>query len=147
ETIASTSPASTSTSVVVLRSRFAANSGPRVSDVRHAGSLDRLDLLELCVARVLEQPSAASEQDRDDRDDELVEQTGCEVLLGDGRPATERALLLPGCSPRLFESGLDPVGDEVERRPALQLQRLPRMVSEDEDRVVVGRIVSPPALP
>src|SRR6266566_5251798 len=96
---------------------------------------------------VFEQPSAASEQDRDDRDDDLVEQTRCEVLLRDGRPAPERHLLLSGCCPRLFERRLDPVRDEVERRSALHLQRLARMSSEDEDGMVEGRIVSPPALP
>jgi hypothetical protein len=50
------------------------------------GRLDRLDLLELRISHVFEQPSAASEQDRDDRDDDLVEQAGCEVLLRDARP-------------------------------------------------------------
>jgi hypothetical protein len=73
---------------------------PGVSDVSHPGTLDRLDLLELRISQVLEQPSAASEQDRDDRDDDLVEQTRCEVLLGDGRPAPERDLLRSGCRPR-----------------------------------------------
>ena len=47
----------------------------------HPGRFDRLDLLELRISHVLEQPSAASEQDRDDRDDDLVEQTRCAVLL------------------------------------------------------------------
>src|SRR5205807_1382054 len=73
--------------------------------------------------------------------------TRCEVLLRDGRPAPERDLLLSGCCPRLFERRLDPVRDEVERRSALHLQRLARMASEDEDGMVEGRIVSPPALP
>src|SRR5438034_4383441 len=120
---------------------------PRVSDVSHPGRLDRLDLLELRISHVFEQPSAASEQDRDDRDDDLVEQAGCEVLLRDGRPAPERHPLLSGCCPRLFERRLDPVRDEVECRSALHLQRLARMASEDEDGMVEGRIVSPPALP
>src|SRR5207248_2641941 len=120
---------------------------PGVSDVSHAGRLDRLDLLELHISHLFEQPSAASEQDRDDRDDDLVEQTRCEVLLRDGRPAPERHLLLSGCCPRLFERRLDPVRDEVERRSALHLQRLARLASEDEDGMVEGRIVSPPALP
>src|SRR5919201_4903063 len=120
---------------------------PGVSDVSHPGRLGRLDLLELRISHVFEQPSAASEQDRDDRDNDLVEQTRCEVLLRDGRPASERHLLLSGCCPRVFERRLDPVRDEVERRSALHLQRLTRMVSEDEDGMVEGRIVSPPALP
>src|SRR2546430_15565948 len=120
---------------------------PGVSDVSHPGRLDRLDLLELRISHGFEQPSAACEQDRDDRDDDLVEQTRCEVLLRDGRPAPERHLLLSGCCPRLVERRLDPVRDEVERRSALHLQRLARMASEDEDGMVEGRIVSPPALP
>src|SRR5207247_9580150 len=37
--------------------------------------------------------------------------------------------------------------DEVECRSALHLQQLARMASEDEDGMVEGRIVSPPALP
>src|SRR4029453_12171152 len=65
---------------------------PGVSDVSHPGGFDRLDLLELRISHVFEQPRAASEQDRDDRDDDLVEQTRCEVLLRDGRAAPERHL-------------------------------------------------------
>src|SRR5207302_6343476 len=66
-------------------------------------------------------------------------------LLRDGGPAPERHLLFSGCYPRLFERRLDPVCDEVERRPALHVQRLARMASEDEDGMVEGRIFSPPA--
>src|SRR5437588_12175548 len=105
---------------------------PGVSDVSHPGRLDRLDLLELRISQVFEQPSASSEQDRDDRDDDLVEQTRCEVLLRDGRPAPERNHLLSSCRACLFERRLDSVANEVECRSALQLQRLARMASEDE---------------
>src|SRR6185437_7075590 len=41
----------------------------------------------------------------------------------------------------------DAVRDEMEGRPALHLERLPRVLSEDEDRGVVGRVLSPPASP
>src|SRR5207247_10497172 len=55
--------------------------------------------------------------------------------------------LRSGAGARLCERAVDPVRDEVERRSALHLQRLARMASEDEDGMVEGRIVSPPALP
>src|SRR5262245_32499267 len=120
---------------------------PDVPDVSHPRRLDGLDLLEPRGSHVVEQPRAASEQNRNDRDDDLVEQTGREVLLRDGRAATESHFLLSGCRPRLLERRLDPVRDEVERRSTLHLHRLARMVREDEDRVVERRIVSPPTLP
>src|SRR5262245_22053624 len=95
--------------------------GPGVSNVSHSGRRDGLDLLELRNSHVVEEPSAAAEHVRDDRDDDLVEETRCEVLLRDGRPARERHLLPTGCCPRLLECRLDPVRDEVERRSALHL--------------------------
>jgi hypothetical protein len=85
--------------------------------VGHSGRLDRLDLFEFRISQFFEQSSAASEQDRDDRNDDLVEQARCEVLLRDGCPAAERHVLLSGYCPRLFERRLDPVRDEMERRP------------------------------
>jgi hypothetical protein len=47
----------------------------------------------------------------------------------------------------LLERRLDPVRDEVERRPTIHLERLAGMVREDEDRMVERRIVAPPAPP
>src|SRR5204863_6988759 len=47
----------------------------------------------------------------------------------------------------LFERGLDSVGDEVERGPALHLHRITRVMGENEHGVVVGRVVAPPARP
>src|SRR5204862_5891718 len=48
---------------------------------------------------------------------------------------------------RLFERGLDSVGDEVEGRPSLHLHRITRVMGEHEHGVVVGRVVTPPARP
>src|SRR5919107_1127948 len=42
---------------------------------------------------------------------------------------------------------LDPVGGEVERSAPLHLDRLARVMGEDEHVVVVRRVVSPPTLP
>ena len=70
----------------------------------HPGRLDRLDLLELRISHVFEQPSAASEQDRDDRDDDLVERLLEPMVYVDaaGEPlpdTTEEFILRPGVAP------------------------------------------------
>ena len=77
---------------------------------------------------------------------EVVDQARLQVLLGGARPAGDRDVLAAGCRLRLLERRLDAVGDERERRLALD-QRLARMVGEDEDGLVEGRLVAPPALP
>src|SRR5262245_55108988 len=45
------------------------------------------------------------------------------------------------------ERGVEAVADEIERRPARELDRLVLVVREDEDRSVVRRLVAPPAAP
>src|SRR6185312_3208067 len=45
------------------------------------------------------------------------------------------------------ECGVEAVADEIERRPARELDRLVLVVREDEDWSVVGRLVAPPAAP
>ena len=59
-------------------------------------------------------------------------------------PATP-TFLEPAALPRPLERRLDPVGDEVERRPALHLERLALVVGEDENGHAEGRGVPPPA--
>jgi hypothetical protein len=46
-----------------------------------------------------------------------------------------------------IERLVNAAGDEVERRSALHLQRLARVMREDEDRRVVRRILPPPTAP
>src|SRR5512132_33664 len=126
-----------------------AKSHARVSDLRDSGRLDRLNLLEpgLGVAQVVEQPCAASENHGDDRDEDLVQQTRRQILLRGARTAADRHILVAGRCPGLLECRLDSIRDEVKGGSALHLQRLARVVGENEDRVVEGRVVSPPALP
>ena len=45
------------------------------------------------------------------------------------------------------ERRLDPVGHEVERRPAVHHDRCPGVMREDEGRRVIRGIIAPPALP
>ena len=99
-------------------------------------------------ARAVEQPRAAAEQQRHNVQVQLVEQAGREVLLHDVGAAAERDVPAAGGREGLLERRLDPVGDEREARPALQLgERLARVVGEHEDRVVERRVLAPPAVP
>ena len=58
--------------------------------------------------------------------------------------ARDDDVAVPGHRPRLRQRRLDAVGHEVERRPALHHQGLARVVRQDEDGRVVGRVVAPP---
>src|SRR5205823_14262870 len=77
----------------------------------------------------------------------LVDEAGGEILLRGARAAGQRHVLPPRRAPRLLERRLDPVGVEGERRAALQPERLARMMSKHEHRVMVRGIVSPPTRP
>src|ERR671916_1637013 len=48
---------------------------------------------------------------------------------------------------RLYVGGVEAVGDEVEGRSALHLDRLAGVMGEHEDRCVVRRLGPPPAAP
>jgi hypothetical protein len=99
------------------------------------------------LPQVVEESCSAPEEDRHHRDHDLVEQARGQVLLRHRGTAAERDALVASSRSRLLERRLDPVRDEVERRPAIHLERLAGMVCEDEDRMVERRIVAPPALP
>src|SRR5437868_3914023 len=77
---------------------------------------------------------------------QLIQQTGGQALLGDGGAATDRDILVTGGSPGLIDGRLDAVCDERERSAALLGDGVPRVVGEDEDRVVKRRLVTPPAV-
>ena len=79
-------------------------------------------------------------------DQELVELAGLQVLLGDARAAGDADVLLARRGPGLLERGLDPIGDEGERRPALHREGLAGVVGEDEHRDAEGRVIAPPAM-
>ena len=65
-----------------------------------------------------------------DRQVQLVDQAGAQVLLDGGDAATEPDVLAAGGRACLLERRLDAVGDEVERRAALHRQRVARVVGE-----------------
>src|SRR3954469_4473049 len=88
----------------------AESAGP-VPEVRDARRLDRVHLLELdlAVPEVVEQSLAALQEDRGDREVDLVDQAGGEILVGDGRPAGEHDVAVPGRRAGPLERRLDPV--------------------------------------
>jgi hypothetical protein len=114
--------------------------------VGHARRFHPAHLLELEVANVLEQPLAATEQDGDEVELELIDQAGGEILLDEVGASPEEHILAAHGVPRLLERGLDPIGDEDEGGASLHLQRLAGMVGEHEDRRVEERVVAPPHL-
>src|SRR3954452_20760959 len=77
---------------------------------------------------------------------DLVDESGRQVLVDDVGAAADEHVLIPGCLARLRESRLDPVGDEGEGGVG-ESQRLPLVVRQDEDRLMEGRVLAPPALP
>src|SRR5215831_11115552 len=116
----------------------AATTGPHVLDVRDAGRLDGSHLLELegVVLETLEKALAAAENDRGDRDVDLVDEARAQVLVDDRCAAGERNVLSPRGGLGLRERRLDAVGDEVKRRSAPHHERFARMVCDDENGVV-----------
>jgi hypothetical protein len=68
-------------------------------------------------------------------------------LLDDGGSASERHVLSSGGFRGLLQRGLDAIGDEMKGRAPLHLERLPGVMGEDEDGVVVWRILPPVARP
>src|SRR6266508_376739 len=120
-----------------------------VFEVRDAGRLDGPDLLEpyLRVPEVAEDASTVAEQHWNNVELELVQQPRRQVLLNDVAAAQEQDVFAAGGLLCLVERGLDSVGDEVERGPALHLHGIARVMGDDEHGVVEGRLVAPPARP
>jgi hypothetical protein len=78
---------------------------------------------------------------------QLVEQAGVQVLLDRRSSTAEPDVLALGCVESALQGFLDPLVDEVERRSPLHLEGRARVVRENEDRVVIRGIVTPPTLP
>src|SRR5439155_7130283 len=96
-----------------------------VREVGDGGGLDHPGALQFAlIAEVLEQPHSVAQEHGDEVDLQFVEEAGLQVLLSDMRAAGHPDVLLAGCRFGLLERGLDAVGDEGERGPALLGHRL-----------------------
>src|SRR5204863_5671258 len=99
------------------------------------------------VVNAVEQALAAAKQNWSEADHHFVEEPGGEVLLCCSSATSQRNVLAarrPAC---LVERRLDAVGDERESVSALERQRRARVVCEDENRMVIRWILSPPTPP
>src|SRR6266511_4475173 len=88
-----------------------------------------------------------SEQEGRKVDLHFVQQSGAQALLDDIRAAGDRDLLVArGCT-SLRDGGVDSLGDERVRRPALLRHRLARVVGQSSDivRSSISLVIVPPA--
>ena len=84
---------------------------------------------------------------RPDDQMQLVDVAGAQILPDGGHAATEAHVAAAGSRFRLFQCGLDAVGDEEEICAALHPDGFARMMREYIDRRVIRRFFTPPALP
>src|SRR5215216_91341 len=95
----------------------------------------------------VEDPLAGPEQDWGDVERELVHDPGDERLPNGGGAARDVYAVVAGRLTRLCVGGVEAVGDEVEGRPALHLDRLAGVMREHEHRCMIRRLGPPPAAP
>src|SRR5215211_2070662 len=118
-----------------------------VLEVRDPRRLDRPEFLELQIrSHSVEEARASAQEDRRDVQLQLVDQTGRQVLVDDVGAAADEDVLVAGGLPRSLQGGLDSIGDEGEGR-VREDQRLALVVGEDEDRLMEGWVLTPPAPP
>src|SRR4051812_29975403 len=120
-----------------------------IAQVRDARRLEHPDQLECGLTRLepLEKTLTRTEYHRADLKIDFIHQP-CRYRLPRARGSSRDRDVAPTRS--LFGlrvGGLDAVGDEVKGGAALHFDRVVRVVSQDEHRAVVGRLVAPPALP
>src|SRR4029453_10134165 len=96
------------------------------------------DGLQLQRSDAVEDPLAGPEQDRGDVERELVDDPGDERLPNGGSAARDVNAVVAGRLTRLCVGGVEAVGDEVEGRPALHLDRLTSVMGGHENRAGVS---------
>ncbi len=104
-------------------------------------------IAELQCVDPAEQGLAGAEQVRRNREVQLVDQTVLQVVTDRRRATSQAYILAVGGFAGTAQRDMNPVRDEVKRRPAGHHDRGPRVMRQHKDRNVVRRVVSPPALP
>src|SRR5689334_4131889 len=120
-----------------------------VAQVCDAGGFEHPGQFECGLTRFepVEQALARTEDHWADLKIDLVDYS-CRDRLPGARGASRDRDVAPTRSRLSLGVGrLDPVGDEVKGSPALHLNRIVRVVSQDKHWTVVGRGFAPPALP
>ena len=118
-----------------------------VAHVCRERRVDDLDRLKAGIDDPVEEPLTRAEQDGGEVENQLVDHA-CRKRLAHGRRAAGDVHAAITCGLRgALERGVEAVDDEIEGRPARELDRLVLVVREDEDRSMVRRLVTPPAAP
>src|ERR1700693_2398202 len=95
----------------------------------------------------MEEMFAGSQEDRSNRQVNLVDKSGGDIFPNDGDTASEANILSLGSVGCLSKRRRNPVRYKVEGRSALHFERRAVVVGQDEDRRVIGWIASPPTFP
>src|SRR3954451_5320816 len=116
------------------------------------GGLLRRDELSALVSQsahvdALEQSLSRAQQDRRDREVQLIDEARTEILLDSVGPAANAYVHSLGCIARAIERLVNSARDEIESRSAFHLDGRARVMSQDESWNVIGWVVSPPAFP
>src|SRR5919106_5503276 len=95
----------------------------------------------------LEESLSPSQQNRRDGHMQLINEALTKVLLNGVRTTTNAHVHPVGGLARLVESLMNAACDKMERRVAFHLYGRARVMGQDEDGNVIGRVVPPPPLP
>src|ERR1700716_3188071 len=90
---------------------------------------------------------ARTEQDRSDREMQLVNQGRAQILPNTGYAAAEPDVATLRCSDRLLQSCVNAFGDKAKLRASRHPERRPRVMRQHENGRVIRRLLAPPALP
>jgi hypothetical protein len=122
---------------------------PRKDHVRRWASRDVLGapVSERQKVDVSEEVFAGSEQDWSDREVHFVDESGAEVLAERGHPSSESDVLTASGIRCFLERHVDTAGHEAENRASFHGDRCSGVMGKHEDRRVVRRVITPPALP
>ena len=117
-----------------------------MGDGRRAYVFDALVIADT-VGEIFEESFAASEQGRHNHQMHFIYKRSTKVLPDGGCAASDQNIAATRCFEGWSESFFDPTVHEMEGRSSLHFDRSMRLVSEHEDRMMKGRILSPPAGP
>ena len=88
-----------------------------------------------------------TQHDRSNRQVQLVDEAGPQVLANGGHAAAEPHVASARCFDRLLQRGVNALGHEPKLRASRHPERRPRVMRQDEDWGVIGRLIAPPPLP
>src|SRR5262249_7189316 len=122
---------------------------PAQKDVGRAFASDRFRAFVAQRAQIdaVQEMLPGSEQDRAHDQMQLVDQARAQILPYRGYTAAYADITPARGGACLLESGMKAFRHKPKLRTSCHLERRSRVMSEDEDRRVIRRLLAPPALP